>query len=219
MNKNISNIHLEILDDGRRRLFEKLASCSAGFILGGGTALALQLKHRKSFDFDFFSELPIQKSLLEKISHTLKVKNVSIDTRSELTFFTQEEVKITFLHYSFKSIYSPAALENGMFIFPTEQIAIHKSYTIGRRGEYRDYYDLFMILKHKYMNLGKIISDAKDTYGSIFDEKIFLEQLVYFKDMTNFEIIPPDQGVLFQPDEVKRFLQTLVGDYLKYKIA
>lgn len=55
MSNNISNIHLELLDKARQEVLQKLIPVTANFVLGGGTALTLQLAHRKSFDFDFFS--------------------------------------------------------------------------------------------------------------------------------------------------------------------
>lgn len=48
----MSSIHLEILDKDRQKVFKKLRVFKQKAILGGGTALALQLNHRVSFDFD-----------------------------------------------------------------------------------------------------------------------------------------------------------------------
>ena len=46
-----------ILDAQRRAALPSLGFCRAqGFYLAGGTALALQVGHRDSVDFDFFSE-------------------------------------------------------------------------------------------------------------------------------------------------------------------
>ena len=49
-------LHLhEVLDKRRLSLLEKLKNIKdMGFILGGGTALALIFGHRESIDFDFF---------------------------------------------------------------------------------------------------------------------------------------------------------------------
>lgn len=46
------------------------------FTLGGGTGLALQLAHRKSFDFDFFNQSGISKKLLEKLAQKIPVENI-----------------------------------------------------------------------------------------------------------------------------------------------
>lgn len=48
-------MHLDILDKPRQELLPKLEKFQ-GFVLGGGTALALQLNHRESFDFDFLAK-------------------------------------------------------------------------------------------------------------------------------------------------------------------
>ena len=46
---------LDILPQSQRALWPELDAVPAGFVLYGGTALALQLGHRVSEDFDFFS--------------------------------------------------------------------------------------------------------------------------------------------------------------------
>lgn len=46
---------LDILPDSQRRLWSELDAVPSDFVLYGGTALALQLGHRVSEDFDFFS--------------------------------------------------------------------------------------------------------------------------------------------------------------------
>ncbi len=46
---------LHILPAAQRLLWDELRAVPAGFVLYGGTALALHLGHRVSVDFDFFS--------------------------------------------------------------------------------------------------------------------------------------------------------------------
>src|SRR6476619_2700974 len=46
---------LDILPESQRRLWPELDTVPSDFVLYGGTALALQLGHRVSEDFDFFS--------------------------------------------------------------------------------------------------------------------------------------------------------------------
>lgn len=215
MNKNISSIHLDILDKDRQEILQKILPFTEGFILGGGTALALQLNHRKSFDFDFFSSTPIPKELLEKISRSIKIANVTVDMTGELTFFAEKEIKITFLHYPFESAFPVLELENGLRAFSVPGIAVQKAYTVGRRGEYRDYFDLYTILKNNYISLPELILQTKKVYGNIFEEKLFLQQLVYFDDLLQFDIIPssPEESVP-TPDHVKSFFEELVKEYI-----
>lgn len=213
MSKSILKIHQEVLDTNRQQLLERLLPCVKGFILGGGTALALALAHRKSFDFDFFSSSPLKKNLLEKLSHVVKIGNISVDTTDELTFYTDNDIKVTFLYYPFPHAFPPEIIENGLQVFSVKDIAIKKAYAIGRRGEYRDYFDVYTILKEKYISLTEIISLAKKIYGSIFEEKLFLQQLVYFDDLLDFQIIPVGKPVP-KPEEAKSFLENLVKNYV-----
>lgn len=214
MNKNILKIHEGVLDKDKHELLDKLLPYAKDFVLAGGTALALQINHRKSFDFDFFSSHQIPKNFLEKLSNTIPIANVAIDSADELTFFTRNKIKVTYLHYPFGHAFSIETLENGLKIFGIKDIAIKKAYTIGRRGEYRDYFDLYTILKNNYVDLAELINFAKKIYGSVFDEKIFLTQLVYFEDLRNFDIIPVNGSKLPKPEEVKHFFEKLIKNYI-----
>lgn len=214
MSKNILKIRPGVLDKERQELLDKLCLYAKGYILGGGTALALRLNHRKSFDFDFFSSHQIPRNFLEKLSDTISISNVSVDSADELTFFTKNKIKVTFLHYPFGYSFPIETLENGLKVFGIKDIAIKKAYTIGRRGEYRDYFDLYTILKNNYMDLSELIPTAKKIYGSVFDEKIFLTQLIYFEDLSNFDIIPASLSKAPKQEEVKRFFENLVKNYV-----
>ena len=48
------NLYLTILPSAQRRLWDELRDVPETFILYGGTAIALQIGHRHSVDFDFF---------------------------------------------------------------------------------------------------------------------------------------------------------------------
>lgn len=207
-------MHLDILDNRRQELLPPLLLYTENFILGGGTGLALQLAHRKSFDFDFFSSSEIPKNLLEKISRSLSIDNIAVDTSDELTFFTKNQIKVTLLYYPFKSAFPIIQKESGLRLFCIQDIALQKAYTIGRRGEYRDYFDLYTILKNGYITLEDLIQKTKKIYGGAFDEKMFLQQLVYFDDMLNFDIIPISSDLPPTPKMIKKFLEELVKSYL-----
>ncbi|HWY79775.1 MAG TPA: nucleotidyl transferase AbiEii/AbiGii toxin family protein [Candidatus Sulfotelmatobacter sp.] len=214
MNKGILKIHLDILDKRRQELLTELLPYTKDFVLGGGTALALQLNHRESYDFDFFSSNQIAKSTIEKISQSIKIATISVDSSEELTFFTENEIKVTFLHYPFGYAYPLEQLDNGLSLFSIKDIAIKKAYTIGRRGAYRDYFDLYAIFKGDYINLSELINETKKIYGSIFEEKLFLQQLVYFGDITDFTILPAGSQTVPTHGEIKQYLEKIVTHYL-----
>lgn len=47
--------HLDILPPAQRRLWDELMDVPEEFMLYGGTAIALDLGHRASMDFNFFT--------------------------------------------------------------------------------------------------------------------------------------------------------------------
>ncbi len=55
---------LDILPPAQRHLWDELAAVPAEFVLYDRTALALQLGHRQSVDFDFFGSRPLDPALL-----------------------------------------------------------------------------------------------------------------------------------------------------------
>lgn len=58
------SLHLKILPPAQLKLWPLLKDIPKEFVLYGGTAVALQLGHRISIDFDFFSDLPLNKEKL-----------------------------------------------------------------------------------------------------------------------------------------------------------
>lgn len=219
MNQDISKIHYEVLDHKRLKLFNSLAPLLVqSFVLSGGTALALQIKHRKSFDFDFFCDKEISSNLIGKLKNLIKISTLLVNTRDELSFMTPDDIKVSLIYYPFFKFKDDkfVELQNGIKLFTINEISAQKAYAIGRRGTYRDYYDLYSILKDSYLTLKEIIEISQKIYSSVFNPKLFLEQLVYFEDLTNFEIIPIDES-LKTPDfkDVKLFLEKEVKNFLK----
>lgn len=158
------------------------------FYLAGGTALALQIGHRISVDFDLFSEKNINRSLFNKVKIIFAGKKVipSVNNPDELTVFING-VKTTFLSYPFP-VESGFAHYNSVKLLNPKEIAATKAYTIGRRGSLKDYIDLYFIISGKIATLDEIIKMANEKFGEEFNDRLFLEQLVYFKDIEEANI-------------------------------
>jgi hypothetical protein len=105
-------------------------------------------------------------------------------------------------------------LENGIQIASVDEISVQKAYTVGRRGEFRDYFDIYTILQRKLMTLDTIIQAAEKKYKELFNSKLFLEQLVYFDDLLNFNIIPVDKALSLEPQQIKSFFEQEVKTYI-----
>ncbi len=202
-------MHHEALTEHSKLLFPGLRQFPE-FYLAGGTALALQIGHRVSVDFDLFSESPIRKNLLSKVKRVYADAPVhtSVNNPDELTVFI-EETKITFLHYPFPTLAVPDAHE-GIRILGVLEIAATKAYTIGRRGSYKDYIDLYFILAEHHASLEDIIELAQKKYGGEFNDRLFLEQLVYLDDIEDTAITLLRGGEITVP-MLEKFFSEEVG--------
>ena len=215
MSSNISNFHKEILDEKRQVVFSLLEKNFPTFVLGGGTAIALQIKHRKSYDFDFFLIEPVPKKLLSKINElfsTYQVRPV-VDNSDELSLLLDEEIKLSFIYFPFPALHDCVG-EGTMKLFDLRDLASNKAYAIGRRGVWRDYVDVFFLLKSG-LKIDEIITETKKRFGGNFDEKLFLEQLVYFADLGTFEV--DWFGEKVSQAEIENFFVQLVRDFVREK--
>jgi len=201
-----------VLTPAQRVVFTRLAALKRVGILVGGTALAFQLKHRRSFDFDIFTSKNIPPDLAWEVKKIFgkKIKVIK-ESENELTFLTPKKVKITFFYYPFKPLYK-IIKTHSISIVDWRDIAADKAYTLGRRPIYRDYVDTFFIIR-KGHKLENIISDAKQKFGGLFSEKLFLGQLTYFKDIQDFKI--EFLGESFQPEEIRLFFEKVAEQYTK----
>lgn len=207
MNHDISKIHPEILDEPRRQLLPVIAPLCQDFILGGGTALALQIMHRQSYDFDFFLSKEIPKHLAEDLLQSLHTLKIAVDNRDELTVFTASSIKISFISYPFHHLYPAVHTPLNIKLFDIRDIAAQKAYTIGRRGAYRDYFDIYSLVTGRFITINEIIESAEKIYGDIFNSKNFLSQLVYFDDLEDLAISAIDNSIIPTPDQIKSFFE------------
>lgn len=211
MRKNTSKVQLDLLTASQRRIFLDLGKIAPNGILGGGTAIMLLLAHRKSYDFDVFLNMPIKKQLLFKLKDVYKEKleRPLVDSEDELTVQVFPNLKLSFIHFPFKPLHETIVSEL-VALYAKEDLASNKAYVIGRRGAWRDYVDLFSLLKDG-VDFTSVIREAKKRFGGAFSEKLFLEQLTYFDDITDFtsEYI----GREYSSGEIKKYFETLVREY------
>jgi hypothetical protein len=63
-----------------------------------------------------------------------------------------------------------------------------KAYALGRRSKWKDYVDLYFIVKSHY-NITQIAHRASEIYDQLFSEKLFRAQLSYFNDIDYTEAV------------------------------
>jgi hypothetical protein len=116
------------------------------FYLAGGTALALQLGHRKSIDLDFFSENDeIDRQSRKEITASFSPLHAEIIESGEgFLVFLAENVRIGFLSYGYPLL-SPSKLVEGIALASLIDIGLMKMDALINRGSRKDFYDLYFI--------------------------------------------------------------------------
>jgi hypothetical protein len=171
-----------ILDKKRFAILPLLKNFKASFYLAGGTGLALQLGHRDSIDFDFFSlkdidtvELFFKVKEIFKGHKILKVQ----EEKNTLTVFIDESIKLSFFSYKYKLVDRLVDEEN-FKIASILDIACMKLSAIVSRATNKDYIDLYFILKQ--VALEKIVKALNKKMPEL-DLNLVFKSLVYFKDI------------------------------------
>ncbi|OGV96774.1 hypothetical protein A2W24_01785 [Microgenomates group bacterium RBG_16_45_19] len=170
----------------QKQIWPQLSLFKDAFYLAGGTGLAVQLGHRISYDYDFFSPRKIEPNLRQQVNDHFPQSRFTLDSTDQLTWITQSGVKITLAYTPHHPLY-PVIITDVLRLESVTDIAADKAFTIGRRGQFRDYVDLTAILNSGF-KLEGIIHDAVAKYNAMFDEKLFLEQLVYFDDLSDRDV-------------------------------
>lgn len=209
----MSKIHLGSLDNERLKVFEKLKNFKIDGYLAGGTALALQICHRKSFDFDVFVSKDIKPNFFRKCSKVFGGNlRKSIDNLEQLTFLIPDNISVTFVRYYYQLLQKPI-LTSSISLASIFDIAADKAHTFSGRAAWRDYVDIFFLLKKKFVALEQIKDLAKKKFGNEFNEMLFFEQLTYFDDV---EIVKVDfLRDSYSTKEIQDFLKNETGEFLK----
>jgi len=80
-----------------------------------------------------------------------------------------------------------------------------KAYALGRRAKWKDYVDLYFIMKH-FHTIDEVAKKGGEIFAGEFNEKIFREQLSYFKDIDYTERIIYMKGFEIDNKIIKRKL-------------
>lgn len=195
----------EVLTDEQIKLLPLVKKFIKDFGLVGGTAIALQIGHRRSIDFDLFSDREFDNAKIRKliIKSGHKIGKVYKDEAGQFTFFVNK-VQFTFFHYPFKIEFSEH-FEKILRMPDLLTLAAMKAYALGRRAKWKDYIDLYFII-NKYHSIKKIVIRANAIFKGEFNERIFREQLAYFKDIDYREEVEYLPDFVVSDEKVKKEL-------------
>ena len=203
------------------RIIEAISrlECIKPFVLVGGTALSIQLKTRQSEDLDFMRWIEGKDDTLDiewpKIQKELETVG-NIDAIQVMGFdqvlFIVEGVKVSFYAAPRKRIATMEEIPymNNIRMADVESIGIMKMEAMMRRSKFRDYYDIYSILKNG-ADINTLIPRALEHSGHKLKSKGLMAML------TN--------GALFKKDEQFTQLQPVydatssdIQEYIKTKL-
>jgi hypothetical protein len=196
-------MHLEILSDKQREILPYLQKFKRTFYLVGGTAIGFHLGHRKSIDFDLFTSGKINKVLLKSKLNKIPFPKKTIFEDSDQVHLLINEIKTTFYAYPY-NIQHQVNIGNYLNMPGLLDLAAMKAYALGRRSKWKDYVDLYYLIK-SHFTINEISDKAKEYYNDLFSEKLFREQLAFHKDINYSEHIE-FMGERIQEEEIRSFL-------------
>jgi len=196
-------MHTEIFSTAQIELLPYILGFQRSFYMVGGTAIALHLGHRRSIDFDLFTFSQLNKTRIKSKLLKIPFRQVPIFEDFDQLHLLINNVKITFFSYPW-SVLHPVKVNTTITIPSLLSLAAMKAFALGRRAKWKDYVDLYFILRDHY-SIAEIGLEAEKIFNQQFSSKLFRQQLAFHKDIDYSEPVE----YLVQPipdDQIKSFL-------------
>lgn len=215
---SLSPLHLEVLPPEQRDALSRLGPVvdDRGFYLGGGTAVALHLGHRRSVDLDWFTADPMGDPLV--LAASLREAGLGLEVQSvdEGTLHgAVNGVRVTFLEYRYPLLRPAHELpELGGRIAALEDLACMKLAAVAQRADRKDFIDVHALGRHLDL------SEMLDLYRQKFDVRDIghvLHGLTYFDETDATEMPAMLEEVSW--DEVKESLHRRVREFVRDRRA
>lgn len=169
---------LEILNNSDIKFLNK-------FVLVGGSALSLHLKHRQSEDLDFFTYCDyFDKEKIFGVMNYYDQKEILNETNDQVDMLL-DRVKVTFFNAKWSFLEPESMVKNKINIAKIENIAGMKVNTLFLRAKFRDYYDLYAISKK--MDIKQIYENAQKIVTGI-NFKLFSAAIIFTDDIEDDNI-------------------------------
>ena len=174
--------------------------------LVGGTALALQIGHRKSVDIDLFGEINLADDEIKE--HLNKIGKVKTLTSSKyIKIYTIDNIKVDIVKYPYPWIYDPIIEDNPVLAHILDIVSMKLS-AITNRGTKKDFIDIYFLLQNYTLKDILRLYEKKYPDGSVF---FVLKSLVYFEDAENEPM--PEMFTDISWEEVKNFIVEQTKNY------
>jgi hypothetical protein len=193
----------------------------SGFSLVGGTALSLQIGHRRSDDLDFFTDRSFD--LLELKNEIIKYNPKVVflnETQQGISFSLplpdnlEDTRKLDIYNWAVKFI-RPPIQEDGIRLASLEDIAAFKLDAICHRKEKKDYIDISVLLEK--FSFGQMLDFYKEKFP-MNDKRIVLTQILDTEGIENSAEpvmvinLTPAKAIQLIEEEVKKFSKKQIQD-------
>lgn len=207
---------LNILPPAQQRLWPMLAQASKlGFVLYGGTAIALRLGHRESVDFDFFSDRPLDREAIRAAFPFMANATTLQDQGDAWVALTpgdeqQARVKLSFFGgIDFGRIGEPEQTDDGVLLVASlDDLMATKVKVVLQRAEAKDYRDVAAMV-HAGVSLSHGLAGARLLFGQNFQPSESLKALVYFADGDLHTLSAAEKNTLVEAVAMVRTLPEL----------
>ncbi len=172
----------DILSGEQKVLLPYLAQFKREYILVGGTALALLIGHRRSIDFDFFKKGQVNRGKIKDRFAKVPFQKQLLFENPDGIHYLVNEVKVTFFQYPFDIPKVHAIGNTGIKTPDLLTLAAMKFYAMGRRAKWKDYVDIYILLKGHF-SIEEVSVRAYELFEGGYSEKLFRQQISYFEDI------------------------------------
>lgn len=176
-------LRTEVLSHRQQAALTRLSDTltESAFYLAGGTALALQLGHRRSIDLDWFCDaaLPDPLRLAADIGAS-GIRVASVQTERGTLHASIGGVRVSFLEYRYRML-SPLVRDSasGLRLASLRDLACMKLAAVAQRGARKDFIDIFALGQR--FRLAEMLGYYRRKYG-VEDVGHVLFALSFFDD-------------------------------------
>jgi len=184
-----------------------------GFHLVGGTAIALQIGHRKSFDIDLFSDFSFNVAQM--------LENLSADFNFKLFFSADNTIKgsvdniqLDILAHRYPLVKEPITEEH-ITMLSLQDILSMKLNAITTSGQrVKDFIDVYYLLRE--FSLAEMIGFYKTKYKQ-YNEVNVLKSITYFDDVELSDWPQMIDNPLLKWDDIKKSITNATKNYITKK--
>lgn len=180
-------------------------------VLAGGTALALQVGHRVSVDFDFFTNDEFDPVAVVQAMQAISVEVQPLKLEPGTAVMIVDGVKVSLFQYPYPFA-EPMELFNGTKVAGIVDITGMKLIAIMQCGARRDFVDLYTVLRATPFRV--VAHNAIQRFGPTLIEPVIIgKALAWFAD-ADAQPDPMYLGKPLQWSAIKRFFRSSVSQFV-----